>query len=112
MTGLNKITLLDFIEQLNKTKLPVLVEGKNDKKALINIGVVNPVYTLSGKPLYKVAEQLSDYKEIIFLFDNDKAGHDLSSKMAKEFSRLGVRVNKRFQTLLKRLHFAHVEGIQ
>lgn len=112
MTGLNKIKVSDFVEQINQAGSPILVEGVNDKKALLQIGVTNQVFTLSRRPLYKVAEQLSSYKEIIFLFDNDRAGRELSAKMNVELSRLGVKVDKHFQILLGKMHFSHVEGIK
>ena len=110
MTGSSEVE--DFIEKLNKTELPILVEGSNDKNALIKAGVKNKIYTLSRKPLYLIAEQLSNIKEIIFLFDNDKAGRELSHKMSVELSRYGVKINKKFQIMFKKLHYTHVEGLR
>ncbi len=108
MTGLTKEK---FVKKINKTKLPLLVEGKNDKKALHNNGVENKIFILNRKPLYKIAEKLSRYDKIILLFDNDTTGRILFKKMNKELTRHGVKINKEFQHLLKKLQVSHVEGL-
>lgn len=113
MTDVREIRILrEWVENIGMTDLPILVEGLKDKRALEEIGVQD-VFTLSGKPLFAVAEEIaSSFDEVIILTDFDKKGKELYGRLARIFSRLGVKVDAYFrETLQKHARISHVEGI-
>ncbi|MFC1648923.1 toprim domain-containing protein [Nanoarchaeota archaeon] len=86
----------------------VIVEGKNDKKALEKLGFDN-VITLD-KPLYLIVEEIED-DEVVILTDLDKAGKELYGKLAKDFLRRGVKIDSRIRRLLFKTDLRQIEGL-
>ncbi len=66
--------------------MPIIVEGKKDKKALRDLGFDGEIITLhSGKSIYEFAETIANkYEKIILLFDWDSKGEELYSKVGEE----------------------------
>ncbi len=82
--------LKEFILQLNNntTKVPVIVEGKRDSKALRNLGYSGQLlefHRFGG--MVKFVDFVSRYKRIIILFDNDKKGKHLTRKSIEMLQR-------------------------
>ena len=67
--------LMDLEEKL------VIVEGKNDKKALKSLGVKD-IIAINARPLYEVVEIASkSKKEIVILTDFDKEGRAIEKRL-------------------------------
>lgn len=93
---------------LKKVEL-VIVEGKNDRKALNSFGV-RKIITLA-QPLYKVIESCK--KETAVLTDLDSEGKMLYAKIRSELSRRGVNINDRFRNFLFRnTKLRQIEGLE
>ncbi|GAQ94200.1 5S rRNA maturation endonuclease [Thermodesulfovibrio aggregans] len=77
--------VLHYLYEINKL-VPIIVEGKKDKKALRDLGFDGEIITLhSGKSIYEFAETIANkYEKIILLFDWDSKGEELYSKVGEE----------------------------
>jgi len=100
-----------WVDQLvhNNSSL-IIVEGKNDKRALNKLGIEN-VYQID-KPIYLLIENISQKKkEVIILTDFDKTGRKLYSKIKHELQRKGIKINDKYRKFLSRKKITHVEGV-
>lgn len=63
----------------------IVVEGKCDEAVLRELGVNAHFYHVSGsgQPIFKLAETLAQYKEVVILTDFDKKGSVLASKIVE-----------------------------
>lgn len=71
----------------------IIVEGKNDKKALANIGLCN-VIAISGKNYDTLLGELNDkkIKTVAILTDFDKEGEKKHKQLRRIFERSGIKV--------------------
>jgi 5S rRNA maturation endonuclease (ribonuclease M5) len=85
------IKIHNFIDLLNSKKDSiVVVEGKRDALALKNLGYSGKLCEFhSFKGLTKFADSIVSYKNLIILFDGDRKGKYLTSKI---ISRLEHRI--------------------
>jgi 5S rRNA maturation endonuclease (ribonuclease M5) len=75
----------------------VIVEGKNDEKALKSLGV-NNIIAINGRPLYEVAEiALKSENEIVILTDFDREGREIEHRLRELLQRQGKRPNSRLR---------------
>ena len=66
---------------LDKESLPVIVEGKRDVEVMEELGV-EEIIPLNGRPLYKVAKDVSEnFEEVLVLTDFDSEGMKLAKKI-------------------------------
>jgi 5S rRNA maturation endonuclease (ribonuclease M5) len=76
---LEKITVvIEELKQLN-LKIPVIVEGEADVRALRNLGLTGDIIPINrGQGLFNFCEDLSKrYKEVLILTDWDRKGGHL-----------------------------------
>ena len=98
-----------LIEQLNASSVPVIVEGKKDKRALESLGV--STWLTVNKPLFQIVESLTQ-KEVAILTDLDKEGKALYGKLQQECLRRGIKINNRLRHfLLRETPLATMEGL-
>ena len=103
--------ILDHLDDLQERNIPIIVEGREDKKALLYFGLSN-VLVLYTKPFYKIIEALQRYPEVAVLTDLDKEGKRLYAKINDECSRRGININNTFRNFLfKETELAHIEGL-
>lgn len=104
--------LLEWIETIKTSDKIVIVEGKEDRKALQKLGITD-VVQLNKKPLYKVVEELIERgKEVIILTDLDKKGKQLYGKLNHDLCRFGVKVDNGFRNFLfKKTKLRQIEGM-
>ena len=100
----------EFVEKLKAETVPIIVEGKKDKKALEKLGI-NNVHTLSGKPAYKIAEDMKGEKKVILLLDFDKKGRILKSQLLHNLEKVRVKVDLRYDKMLRQTQLSHIEGL-
>jgi len=100
----------EWLENLKASNLPIIVEGPNDRKALELIGLTN-IHELKG-PLFQIAESLEKTETVVILTDFDDKGKELYGKLCKEFSRVGVKIDKYYREFLQNnSRISHIEGI-
>jgi 5S rRNA maturation endonuclease (ribonuclease M5) len=105
--GMNRAKYENIIEELEALRelsqnTPVVVEGKNDEKALRSLGIEGEIYHISaGTPFYKLCEEIAGkYKDVILFTDTDSEGQKLAKKFKGQMSQMGVRVHDRFRSNL------------
>ena len=89
----------ELVGKISEFNAPIIVEGKNDIKALQEIGIQNEMIKLSGKPLYELCTEVSRiHNEVIILMDYDSAGHKLAAKLTGFFQHLGTKANLKLRS--------------
>lgn len=103
----------EIIEHIDEIKdMLVIVEGKNDRKALIELGIVD-IISLDKRPIFVVVEEIiSHNREVVILTDLDKEGKKLYGKLNSALQQFGVRVNNKFRDyLFKETKLRQIEGL-
>ena len=95
------IQLRNFIHSLNsKNDSIVVVEGKRDTSALQKLGYSGNICEFhSFKGLARFADSISHYKNLIILFDSDRKGKYLTSKIISQLEHR-VRIDLSFKKKL------------
>lgn len=109
----NSTELRQWLEALNASPKPIIVEGIKDKAALVKLGIkAERIKTLS-KPLFAVAEDIAkNSKKAIILTDLDPEGKKLYMTLKRDLTRQGVEIDNKFREQLFRLSkLSHIEGI-
>lgn len=96
--------LLEDLQEKMNEGIPVVVEGKNDKKALRQIGLEGTIYTLSSTSMNGLAEVISrKNKKVIILTDLDDFGEKAAKKLRDFFLNEAVKPNLVFRTRFRKL---------
>ncbi len=84
--------LLDELREFSAQGVPIIVEGKNDSKALRDLDIRGPVVQISSskKTALNFLEGLSGHKQVVILTDFDRAGADLARFCEKHLQKLNV----------------------
>ena len=106
-------TLEDWLRELKASGRQIIVEGKNDKKALVEIGIPEEKITELDRPLFEVVENIAKvHKQVIILTDLDAEGKKLYRELNNSFQNLGIRIDHEFREFLfKETQLSHIEGI-
>lgn len=102
-------TLEDWIQELKNCNKLIIVEGKNDKKALEDLDIKN-VIIFSNSPILSI-ENIKE-KEVIILTDLDKAGRKKYSILKHELQKRRVKVDNKFREFLFNTNISNIEGIK
>lgn len=84
------------LEELKNEPWPIIVEGKNDKRALEEFGIVNVIVINSGKTLQKTAEE-TESEKVIIMTDFDRKGKQLEEKLSELFKNQGIETDVRYK---------------
>ncbi len=108
--------LLEELEDLREVaeSCAVIVEGKNDEKALRNLGVKTEFFQVcNGVPFHDVCDKIvAEFSDVILFTDLDREGNKLNRKLKSCLSQRGVRVNDRLRiSLMNKLETDHVEDV-
>lgn len=100
---------IENLKKASETKV-ILVEGRNDKKALESFEIKN-VYCLRGA-LFQTVEKIASLgKDCILLMDLDTEGRKLHAKLLSDLQKNGVKVDVRFRKLLFATEIRTIEAI-
>lgn len=95
---------------------PVIVEGRKDAEALVELGVDGVVLTLKtgGKSFFDFIQQVEELNpnEVILLLDYDRRGNEGTKRLQQELERLKIKVNLRFWIELHALAGHEVQCIE
>ncbi|NYZ79904.1 toprim domain-containing protein [Candidatus Micrarchaeota archaeon] len=89
------------MKELAEEPFPVIVEGKNDKKAMETFGVKNAVLIHTGT-LQKLAETTTS-KKVILITDYDRRGEILKKTLSELFKNEGITVDHEYRKRIRRL---------
>jgi len=75
-----------------------IVEGKKDKKALLNLGIKN-ILDISGRRLTDIVDCIlsSNFRQIVVLTDFDREGKKKHKILVKLFEINGIKVNSQLR---------------
>ncbi|MHA1680713.1 MAG: toprim domain-containing protein [Promethearchaeota archaeon] len=105
--------LAEFFDELVGTDIPIVVEGKRDRRALVTGGVEpSRIIMLHGHSLLEVEEFLENFDEVIMLLDLDKEGEFLLNKLRSYLQAHKVKVNMRYSELIYRIFDGHLTCIE
>lgn len=83
-----------------------LVEGKNDSKVLVELGIKN-IISISGAPLDRVVERAERMREkpgsIVILTDFDREGNEIAKRLEALLRPSAFRINTNERKLFRRL---------
>lgn len=105
--------LKDWIKKLRQTNKLIIVEGKNDKRALEQLGIKNIMVLKKDKAVYEVVEEASrKSNEVIILTDLDKKGKELYGILKGGLERHGTKIDNYFREFLySNTELSHIEGL-
>lgn len=102
-----------FLKYLKESTSIIVVEGREDRVALVDLGVENERIRSLNKPLYAIVEEVIKLgKGCIILTDLDKKGKELYAKLNDEFSRTGVMVDNWPREFLFKTRLRQIEGMK
>ncbi|MBX8632553.1 MAG: toprim domain-containing protein [Thermoplasmata archaeon] len=84
--------LIEELSELN-SRFPIIVEGRNDRKAMRALGIGGEIYVLNGKhTIFEMCEKLSrKYSRVIIMTDWDRKGGQLCRALSNAFISNGVK---------------------
>ncbi|HLC74800.1 MAG TPA: hypothetical protein VJH88_03000 [Candidatus Nanoarchaeia archaeon] len=101
--------IFEHIQDIIDRNIPVVVEGKKDRKALEEFGVKR---IIEKDAYYKLVDKLQNEKEVSLLVDLDKEGKKIYARLNDELSRRGVRINNKLRHFLFReTKIRQIEGL-
>lgn len=106
--------ILEVVKALNEVNkfVPIIVEGKRDRRALRSLGITGEVILLhGGKTIYEFCEDiLKQHERVILLLDWDERGEALQKSLSshlrghyEEFSILRNRLKSLCQSDIKEI---------
>lgn len=88
----------------------VLVEGRNDVKALEFAGFTN--VSCLNAAVYEVVERFEKGESVQLCFDDDKKGRELMKRFIHEFSQRGVRIKTTLREEILSLGVTQMEDLK
>ena len=108
--------LLDNLASELSRGIPIIVEGKNDTKALQKLGVAGDIICAktSGKTLLDVLREIENHGkgEVILLMDFDNRGRELTKRIANDLEKMKIKPNLVFWKRLSGLVGRDVKDIE
>ncbi len=104
--------LEDWLKRLRELSQSgaILVEGKRDRQVLQRLGIKN-IFTLEGKRFADLPDLLEGFEKVVLLFDLDKHGERINSKVKEILTKQGYILIEEFREELKAKGIIHVEDI-
>jgi len=105
--------LLNLASEMNVDVELVIVEGKNDKKAIQSIGFKRKVIELNSD-LSSLERMIKKYNSLVILTDFDKAGKELERKITKFLAgriKIKTTYRRKFGKLLGSIGRRDIESI-
>jgi len=105
-----KEQILEFLDEIKRKNLLVVVEGIKDVKSLNALGIANVVSL--KKPLFAVVEDIAKTeKEVVLLTDLDDEGKKLYHELSVGLQAHGVKINNKLREFLFKTELRHIEGL-
>jgi 5S rRNA maturation endonuclease (ribonuclease M5) len=103
-------------ELVTRSKLgtPIIVEGRKDELSLRRLGVEGKILCIksTGVGFFDFVEKVKPWREAIILTDFDREGKELSFQLAKELSRIRIKVDDSFWRELRSLGRSEIRSIE
>ncbi|MEM2138941.1 MAG: toprim domain-containing protein [Candidatus Woesearchaeota archaeon] len=107
--------LYEEIQKIKEGNFIIIVEGKKDKNALLNLGLnENKIFFLKND-IYgfslEVIKNLKKDDKIIILTDLDKEGIKLYKKIKEILEKEHIKINDNLREIIKKLDIKQIEGL-
>ena len=106
------------LQEIQKYKsYVIIVEGKNDKKAISNLGF-EKIFTLHKNSISlreraeQICNQIEKKDKVCILTDFDKKGRQLYKYVKPILQENGIRLDSSLRKILKANSVSHIEGIK
>ncbi|MEA1895635.1 MAG: toprim domain-containing protein [Euryarchaeota archaeon] len=104
--------LEDLIERSNSGAV-IVVEGRNDRSTLCNLGICGAIESPCGQSLLHFADSLaSNYDHVIVLTDWDRRGNQLSAQIVRYLQSRDVVIDTDLRSRLKKLVQKDIKDVQ
>ncbi|MCD6483965.1 MAG: toprim domain-containing protein [Candidatus Odinarchaeota archaeon] len=108
----------NIVRDINAEKIPIIVEGVNDKKTLRNLGIETRIFTTQNRykqnlvEFVETIEKTINGKKILILTDFDKEGETLNKKLTSELTMRGFTPLHGVRRAIRKLLFKHSKQIE
>jgi len=108
----------NIVRDINTEKIPIIVEGVNDKKTLRNLGIETRIFTTQNRYKQNLVEFVESIektingKKILILTDFDKEGETLNKKLTSELTMRGFTPLHSVRRAIRKLLFKHSKQIE
>ena len=105
--------LRSMIDEINESRIPVIVEGRKDVIALRDIGIEGEIIKLNtGKSIVNFCEDVAmHYSEVILLLDWDRKGEELTVKIRKILQSYGTKSVLKYRKKLEEI-FPYASSVE
>lgn len=108
--------ILHTLDELREAshRLPVIVEGKKDRRALRGLGLRGKIIRLqNGSPVFELCEVIArEHSEVVILTDWDRRGGQLCRLLREGLGANDVRYNIDFRARLARLTRKEIKDVE
>ena len=106
--------LIDAVVAYSRRKVPIIVEGPNDVRALRRLGITGPILCVKSRRLGLVdfLDSISTHSEVVILTDFDREGRALAWRLRRDLSQMHVKTNVEIWKQLKALGRSEMVGIE
>jgi len=110
------LQVLECIAEESAKGTPIVVEGKNDVKALRRLGVEGKIMSAKtgGKSILDVISEVEKCtaKEVIMLLDFDRRGRELTKRLKQNLEKAKTKINLAFWNKLLELVGTEVKDVE
>ncbi|MFQ5474820.1 MAG: toprim domain-containing protein [Candidatus Nanoarchaeia archaeon] len=105
-------TLEEWLDALKGSDKHIIVEGNNDKAALVKLGIPKKRISVICGAHFKFVEYISHHKRIILLVDLDAEGRRIYRRLKTDLQHHGVQIDNKFREFLfKDTRLRQIEGL-
>jgi len=108
----------NIVRDINAERIPIIVEGANDKKTLRNLGIETRIFTTQNRykqnliEFVETIEKTINGKKILILTDFDKEGEKLNKKLSSELTMRGFTPLYGVRRAIRKLLFKHSKQVE
>ncbi len=106
--------VLETLRKRSTAGVPIIVEGRRDREALIKLGVNGTFLSLkgSGETKSHFLDRISEFHDITILTDFDAKGSELRLWLYQELTRKGIRADDLSWRRIRSLSRAQVRAVE
>ncbi|MGA2675514.1 MAG: toprim domain-containing protein [Methanobacterium sp.] len=108
-------SIMEELQSYAERGMPILIEGKKDEEALINLGINGNFIKVSGSPLklYEITEKaIESSSRIIILTDFDKKGNELAKKLSEDIQGFGSHPDLEIRRKIMGITHKYIKDIE
>jgi 2,5-diamino-6-(ribosylamino)-4(3H)-pyrimidinone 5'-phosphate reductase len=106
--------LFGDLREMSEKGIPIIVEGREDEKALRSLNVNGTIYCLKarGESRFSFVDRLSGTNEVILLTDFDREGRELRLWLYEELTRRRIKAEDKVWRRIRGLAKSEVHAVE